>query len=85
VFTIYLFLAYGIAINTIEVLVMLVKSLKLKEGDEMICSLNNNELTLIPIKTSLRKVREMINLYHDPNISLVDKLILERRVEAKNE
>lgn len=59
------------------------KSLKLKEGDEIIFNLNNNELTLIPIKTSLQKVHEMINLYHDPNISLVDKLIAERRAEAK--
>lgn len=61
------------------------KSLRLKEGDEIIFSLNNNELTLIPIKTSLQKVRGMINQYHDPNKSLVDKLILERRAKAKNE
>ena len=61
------------------------KSLRLKEGDEIIFNLNNNELTLIPIKTSLQKVREMINQYHDPNTSLVDKLIAERRAEAKNE
>ena len=61
------------------------KSLKLKEGDEIIFNLNNNELTLTLIKTSLQKVREMINRYHNPNISLVDKLIVERRAEAKNE
>ena len=61
------------------------KSLKLKEGDEIIFSLNNNELALIPVKASLQKVREMINQYHGPNMSLVDKLILERRAEAKNE
>ena len=61
------------------------KSLKLKEGDEIVFNLNNNELTLTPIKTNLQKVREMVNQYHDPNISLVDKLIAERRAEAKNE
>lgn len=61
------------------------KSLKLKEGDEIVFSLNNNELTLIPIKANLQRVREMINQYHDPNISLVDKLITERRAEANNE
>ncbi|WP_410521189.1 hypothetical protein [Candidatus Tisiphia endosymbiont of Ditula angustiorana] len=38
------------------------KSLRLKEGDEIVFNLNNNELTLIPIKTSLQKVREMIVL-----------------------
>ncbi len=61
------------------------KSLRIKEGDEIIFNLNNNELTLIPIKTNLQKVREMINQYHDPNISLVNKLITERRAETKNE
>lgn len=61
------------------------KFLQLKEGDEIVFNLNNNELTLVPIKGTLQKVREMINKYHDPNISLVDKLITERRLEAKNE
>lgn len=61
------------------------KSLRLKEGDEVIFNLNNNELTLTPIKTSLQKVREMINQYLDSNVSLVDQLIAERRAEAKNE
>jgi AbrB family looped-hinge helix DNA binding protein len=61
------------------------KSLGLKEGDEMIFNLNNDELTLTPIKINLQKVREMINCYHDSSISLVDKLIAERRSEAKNE
>lgn len=61
------------------------KSLRLKEGDEVIFNLNNNELTLVPIKTRLQNIREMINKYHNPNISLVDKLIAERKAEAKNE
>ena len=61
------------------------KSLRLKEGDEIVFNLNDNELTLTPVKATLQKVREMINRYHDPNISLVDKLIAERKLEAKNE
>ena len=61
------------------------KSLHLKEGDEIVFSLNNNELTLIPIKANLQRVREMVNQYHGPNISLVDKLITERRADAKND
>lgn len=61
------------------------KSLHLKEGDEVIFNLNNNELTLIPIKANLQKIREMINKYHTPKISLAEKLIAERRAEAKNE
>jgi hypothetical protein len=61
------------------------KFLQIKEGDEMIFDLKNNELTLIPIKSKLQEVRAMINQYHDPKISLVDKLIEERKIEAKNE
>ncbi|MDX2050046.1 MAG: AbrB/MazE/SpoVT family DNA-binding domain-containing protein [Rickettsiaceae bacterium] len=61
------------------------KSLRLKEGDEIVFNLNDNELTLTPVKATLQKVREMINRYHDPNISLVDKLIAERKLEGKNE
>ncbi|RZI46727.1 AbrB/MazE/SpoVT family DNA-binding domain-containing protein [Rickettsiales endosymbiont of Peranema trichophorum] len=61
------------------------KALRLKEGDEIIFNLNNNELTLVPIKTSLQKLREMINQYHDPNTSLVDKLIAERKAEARDD
>ncbi|WP_417905617.1 AbrB/MazE/SpoVT family DNA-binding domain-containing protein [Candidatus Tisiphia endosymbiont of Micropterix aruncella] len=32
------------------------KSLRLKEGDEIVFNLNNNELTLIPIKTSVNNI-----------------------------
>ncbi len=61
------------------------KSLNLKEGDEIVFNLLNDELTLTPVKASLKKVRDMVNKYHQANESLVDKLILERRAEAKNE
>jgi AbrB family looped-hinge helix DNA binding protein len=61
------------------------KSLNIKEGDEIVFNLHNNELILTPIKASLKKVRDMINKYHPTNESLTDKLIAERRIEAKNE
>ncbi len=61
------------------------KSLNLKEGDKIVFNLLNDELTLTPVKASLKKVRDMVNKYHQANESLVDKLILERRAEAKNE
>ena len=61
------------------------KTLNIKEGDEIVFNLHNDELTLSPIKASLKKVREMINRYHSTNESLVDRLITERRIEAKNE
>ena len=61
------------------------KFLNIKEGDEMIFSIINNELTLTPIQASLKKVRDMVSKYHPTNESLIDKLITERRTEAKNE
>ena len=61
------------------------KSLNIKEGDEIVFNIHNNELTLTPIKATLKKVREMVNKYHPTNESLVDQLITERRIEAKNE
>lgn len=61
------------------------KSLNIKEGDEIVFNLHNEELTLSPIKASLKKVRELINKYHPSEESLVDRLITERRIEAKNE
>jgi AbrB family looped-hinge helix DNA binding protein len=60
------------------------KSLNVKEGDEMVFSLHNDELILTPVKASLKKVRDMIKKYHPTNESLVDKLINERQIEAKN-
>jgi AbrB family looped-hinge helix DNA binding protein len=61
------------------------KSLNIKDGDEIVFSLHENELTLTPIKASLKKIRDMINKYHPINESLVDKLITERKIEANNE
>ena len=61
------------------------KSLNIKEGDEIIFNLHNNEITLTPIKASLKKVRDMISKYHPANESLIDKLITERRTEANYE
>ncbi|HJD56236.1 MAG TPA: hypothetical protein LFW21_06440 [Rickettsia endosymbiont of Pyrocoelia pectoralis] len=37
------------------------------------------------LKSALKKVRNNINKYFSPEESLVDKLIAERRNEAKNE
>jgi AbrB family looped-hinge helix DNA binding protein len=61
------------------------KALNIKEGDEIVFNLHNDELTLSPVKAKLKKVRDMINKYYPTNESLVDKLITERRAEAKDE
>jgi bifunctional DNA-binding transcriptional regulator/antitoxin component of YhaV-PrlF toxin-antitoxin module len=62
------------------------KYLKLKDGEEIIFSINdNNDVVISPMRTALEKARKLINKYHDPNKSLVDELITGRRIEARNE
>jgi AbrB family looped-hinge helix DNA binding protein len=61
------------------------KSLNMKEGDEIVFTLYNNELTLTPVKVSLQKARDMVRKYHPTEKSLTDNLIAERRIEAENE
>ncbi len=42
-------------------------------------------MTISPLKATLQKVRDMVNQYHDSNESLVEKLLLERKKDLKNE
>ncbi len=62
------------------------KYLNLKDGEEIIFSINtNNDVVISPMHITLEKARKLISKYHDPNKSLVDELINQRRIEAKNE
>lgn len=61
------------------------KTLNLKEGTEVVFSLQNNQVTITPISKSLANTRNLINQYHTTNDSLVDKLIAQRKIEAQNE
>jgi hypothetical protein len=45
----------------------------------------SNKVSTVLLKLALEKARNMINKYFPPEESLVDKLIAERRNEAKNE
>ena len=45
----------------------------------------NNKKSILLLKSALKKVRNTINKYYSQEESLVDKLITERRNEAKNE
>ncbi|HJD64980.1 MAG TPA: AbrB/MazE/SpoVT family DNA-binding domain-containing protein [Rickettsia endosymbiont of Diachasma alloeum] len=60
------------------------KQLHLKEGDKVVFILKENEMIISPLSIALKKSRN-INKYYSPEESLVDKLIIERRNEAKNE
>ena len=62
------------------------KYLNLKVGEEIIFSINsNNDVVITPMHITLEKARKLVSKYHDPNKSLVDELINQRRIEAKNE
>ncbi|WP_341795222.1 hypothetical protein [Rickettsia endosymbiont of Rhinocyllus conicus] len=45
----------------------------------------NNKKSILLLKSALKKARNTINKYYSQEESLVDKLITERRNEAKNE
>ncbi|MFP3012162.1 MAG: AbrB/MazE/SpoVT family DNA-binding domain-containing protein [Rickettsia sp.] len=61
------------------------KQLHLKEGDKVVFTLKENEVVISPLSFVLKKVHTNINKYYSSEESLVDKLIAERRNEAKNE
>ncbi|AFC72555.1 hypothetical protein MCC_05140 [Rickettsia rhipicephali str. 3-7-female6-CWPP] len=45
----------------------------------------SNKVSTLLLKLAFKKARNIINKYFSPEESLVDKLIAERRNEAKNE
>jgi bifunctional DNA-binding transcriptional regulator/antitoxin component of YhaV-PrlF toxin-antitoxin module len=62
------------------------KYLNLRDGEEIIFSINNNnDVVISPMHIILERARKLISKYHDPNKSLVDELINQRRIEAENE
>jgi bifunctional DNA-binding transcriptional regulator/antitoxin component of YhaV-PrlF toxin-antitoxin module len=62
------------------------KYLNLRDGEEIIFSINdNNDVVISPMHITLERARKLISKYHNPNKSLVDELINQRRIEAKNE
>ena len=61
------------------------KYLHLKDGTEVIFSVKDNQVTISPLSAVLENTRKLISKYHNTDDSLVDKLIVERRIEAQNE
>ncbi len=61
------------------------KYFNLKDGEEVIFSVKDNQVTISPLSATLESTRKLINKYHNTNDSLVDKLIAERRLEVQNE
>jgi len=61
------------------------KMLHFKDGEEVVLDMKNDTLVISSLRCVLEKSRQLINQYHYNNESLVDKLIAERREEAKDE
>ena len=61
------------------------KTLRLKDGQEVVLNMKNDALVISSLGCLLKESRQLVNKYHSIKESLVDKLIEERREEAKNE
>jgi antitoxin component of MazEF toxin-antitoxin module len=61
------------------------KMLKFKDGEEVVLDMKNDALVISSLRCVLEKSRKIVNRYHSTNESLVDKLLAERKEEAKHE
>lgn len=61
------------------------KALGLHIGDEVILSLDDDQLRLYTIDAAIRRAQTLVSQYVAPERSLVDELIAERRAEAERE
>lgn len=60
------------------------RALQLETGDEMLVTLNEGEIVIIPRKEALKRAQQIVSHYCS-SPSLADELIVERRIEAQNE
>jgi AbrB family looped-hinge helix DNA binding protein len=60
-------------------------SLGLKEGDAVLFELRDDEVVITTQKARLKRARALVRKYVPADVSLVDELIAERRMEALRE
>ncbi len=60
-------------------------TLGLSDGDEVRMEVINGELRVRSFRETLSRVRERLQPYIVPGVSIVDELIAERRAEAERE
>ena len=61
------------------------KALGINPGDEVILSLEQDELRITTMKRRIERAQRRARQYVKPGVSLVDELIAERREAAKRE
>ena len=61
------------------------KALGIHVGDEVVLSLDDDQLRIYTIAAAIRRAQEMVRQYVDPARNLTDELIAERRAEAVRE
>jgi AbrB family looped-hinge helix DNA binding protein len=61
------------------------KALGINPGDEVILTLEEDELRLTTMKRRIERAQRLVRKYVKPGVSLVDELIAERREAAKRE
>jgi AbrB family looped-hinge helix DNA binding protein len=62
------------------------KALGLSVGDDLVVEMTDGELRVRSLQAAVRRAQEVVRTYiPDPDRSLVDELIAERRAEAARE
>jgi AbrB family looped-hinge helix DNA binding protein len=61
------------------------KALGINPGDELILSIEEDELRITTMKRRIERAQRHVRKYVKPGVSLVDELIAERREAAKRE
>lgn len=61
------------------------EALGLSEGDTLVASLENGELSLLTLPAAVRRAQAIIRKFVPVGVSLVDELIDDRRKEAESE
>ena len=61
------------------------KALGIKPGDELTLRIEDDELRIATMRGRIKRAQRWIRRYVKPGVSLVDKLIAERREASRNE
>ena len=62
--------------------ILLRKQFDIRDGEELLFDIQNDHIVISSFKTALHKIRKLVNERCPEDVSLVDKLIADRRAEA---